>query len=189
MRRVIDAHDVTRKGLRRVGLFDKGQRADHRVKVLTVAIRAPARFGDDGARLQLGQQIDDLGAGIGPVQRRVAGDPLARAGKKGDDRLGAVRHPDGNAIPGGDPRLVQTVGHGVDARLQALPVQDHTPVAQGFVGGAGLGLLGHEAVKGVARPKPLVIEPLGRGRIVQGQKRFHKRLTGRICWGRAGAVR
>ena len=87
-----------RKILRRV---DHPQRCDARQDRLEVdarAIGAPAGLGDERAGAQPLEQRADLGAGEGAVQRRVAGEPSARAGQERDDGLGAVRHPDRDAV-------------------------------------------------------------------------------------------
>ena len=170
----LDLHDALRKSLRRVDLAKERQSSQHRFKIPASPVRTPVVLGHDGLGTQLREEIDDLRAGIGPVQGRIACDPFARARQEGNDRLDAVRHPYRDPVAGADFPLHEIVGKGIHASLQAPPVEKGPPVPERLRVWSQRRMSSQQSVEGVVCPEARVIVPAGCLWIVQCQKGSHR---------------
>src|SRR4051794_10888441 len=77
VRLAIKLRDVPGKAVWCIFLLEKWKRRKHRIEIRCLPIRAPVRLRDYGLRIQLCQEVDDLTAGEGPVERGIAGNALA----------------------------------------------------------------------------------------------------------------
>ena len=136
-------------------------------------VGAPARFRVERRRLEPLQQRHHLGAGMRPMQRRVAGIALTGAGQEQDDGLHPVAAPDRDTVAFDEPARLQIGGNRVRPVLDLAPAQPPRAVAQRRRVAPALGVAFEQAVERLFAPDPALVVALRRPGRVQCQKGTH----------------
>ena len=158
-----------------IRLVDDLQGSDpaHHLFQRLLGAAAKADFGHQSLGRQALQQARNIGFRIGPVQGRIAGKALARAGQKSDNAFGAVGSPDRDTVAFDETKTAQIGGHAVDPQFQLGKGLAASAIHQrDSIGPLGR-VAGEQAVKCVGTPQALVIIGLGGSRMVESQKLLH----------------
>ena len=165
-----------RQARRIIGALERRHVFQHGADIGLRAICTPALLGDEGARAEPGQQRADLCAGVGAMQRWIAGEALPCAGQKRDHGFEPISHPQRDDIAGHETSIDQIESQRIDMKLQLAPTQLPHPVAQRRRIGPLAHVLGHQGIERLAAPETrLGVGPRPR-RIVQRQVGTHAQL-------------
>ena len=152
---------------------ERARRAKSGVQLGAIPRAGERRLGNQGAGLQIRDTLCDLRSRIGAVERGVARVALARAGEEREDRFEAVREPDRDAVPAGEPLRGEFRGDAVGPREGLGPSQAMTAVPQRGCLRPLASVAGEQRIERIGLPQPLgVIAPRG-GRMVEREKRTH----------------